>query len=111
YYRDEKAPDLGKMQAEHDAMVAALRREGTAVISVDGAPTDPKAMYTRDTAIAVSGGAIICRMGPVGAKPGHGRRGEEAYITRRLAEIGMAILPTHHTTGTFAWGSFCSFHA
>ena len=39
YYRDEKAPDLGKMQAEHDAMVAALRTEGTEVVSVDGAST------------------------------------------------------------------------
>ena len=55
YYRDEKAPDLVKMQAEHDAMVAALEREGTEVVSVDGAPTDPKAMYTRDNAIAVAG--------------------------------------------------------
>ena len=101
YYRDEKAPDLGKMQAEHDAMVAALRREGTEIITVDGAATDPKAMYTRDNAIAVSGGAIICRMGPVGAKPGQGRRGEEAYVTRKLAEIGMPILRTIHATGLF----------
>ena len=107
YYRDDKAPDLGKMQAEHDAMVAALRREGTEVVSVDGAATDPKAMYTRDNAIAVSGGAIICRMGPVGAKPGQGRRGEEAYVTRKLAEIGMPILRTIHATGLFEGGSFC----
>ena len=38
-------------------MVAALNAEGAEVISVGGAPTDPKAMYTRDNAIAVSGGA------------------------------------------------------
>lgn len=107
YYRDDKAPDLAKMQAEHDAMVAALRREGAEVVSVDGAPTDPKAMYTRDNAIAVSGGAIICRMGPVGARPGQGRRGEEAYVTRKLAEIGMPILRTIHGTGLFEGGSFC----
>ena len=107
YYRDEKAPDLGKMQAEHDAMVAALRADGTEVVSVGGALTDPKAMYTRDNAIAVAGGAIICRMGPVGARPGQGRRGEEAFVTRKLAEIGMPILRTIHGTGLFEGGSFC----
>jgi N-dimethylarginine dimethylaminohydrolase len=46
-------------------------------------------------------------MGPVGAKPGQGRRGEEAYVTRKLAEIGMPILRTIHATGLFEGGSFC----
>jgi N-dimethylarginine dimethylaminohydrolase len=107
YYRDDRAPDLARMQAEHDALVAALEREGAVVVSVDGAPTDPKAMYTRDNVIAVAGGAIVCRMGPVGARPGQGRRGEEAYVTRRLAALGMPILRTIHGTGLFEGGSFC----
>src|SRR5581483_11345439 len=107
YYRDRRAPDLARMQREHDAMVAALQREGVEVIPVEGAPTDPKAMYTRDNAIAVRGGAIICRMGPVGSRPGTGRRGEEAYVARRLASLGMPILRTIHGTGLFEGGSFC----
>jgi N-dimethylarginine dimethylaminohydrolase len=107
YYRDSRAPDLEKMQREHDALVEALRREDVEVVHVDGAPTDPKAMYTRDNGIAVRGGAIICRMGPVGARPGTGRRGEEAYVARRLAALGMPILRTIHGTGLFEGGSFC----
>ncbi len=106
YWRSDRAPDLGKMQAEHDAMVAALRREGVEVESVAGAPTDPKAMYTRDNAVVVRGGAIVCRMGPVGARPGTGRRGEEAYVTRTLASLGMPILRTIHGSGLFEGGSF-----
>ena len=46
-------------------------------------------------AIAVSGGAIICRMGPVGAKPGQGRRGEEAYVTRRARRDRHAHPPDY----------------
>src|SRR5262249_57774511 len=107
YYRDEKALDRRKRRGDHQARTAALRADGTGVVPVGGAPADPKAMYTRDNAIAVAGGAIICRMGPVGARPGQGRRGEEAFVTRKLAEIGMPILRTIHGTGLFEGGSFC----
>jgi N-dimethylarginine dimethylaminohydrolase len=106
YWRGDRAPDLAKMRHEHDAMVAALRREGVEIVHVDGAPTDPKAMYTRDNAVAVPGGIIICRMGPVGARPGTGRRGEEAYVTRTLSGLGMPILRTIHGSGLFEGGSF-----
>ena len=107
YYRHDKAPDIARMQGEHDQMVAALRNAGAEVVYVEGAPTDPKAMYTRDNVVAVSGGAVVCRMGPMGAKPGQGRRGEEAYVTRKVAELGMPILRTIHGSGLFEGGSFC----
>ena len=55
-------------------------------------------MFTRDNGIAIRGGAIIARMGPVGHEPGTGRRGEEAY--------GMPILRTIHGHGLFEGGSF-----
>lgn len=106
YWRGDRAPDLAKMQAEHDRMTAALRAEGVEVVSVDASPTDPKAMFTRDTGVVVQGGAIICRMGPVGARPGTGRRGEEAYVARVLAGLGMPILRTIHGAGLFEGGSF-----
>jgi len=106
YWRGDRAPDLAKMQQEHDAMVAALRREGVEVVHVDGAPTDPKAMYTRDNGVVVRGGIIICRMGPVGARRGTGRRGEEAYVARTVAGLGMPILRTIHGSGLFEGGSF-----
>ncbi|PYM60328.1 MAG: amidinotransferase [Candidatus Rokuibacteriota bacterium] len=106
YWRGDRAPDLPKMQAEHDALVAALQREGVEVVHVDGAPTDPKAMFTRDTGVVLQGGVVICRMGPVGRAPGTGRRGEEAFVTRRLAALGMPILRTIHGSGLFEGGSF-----
>src|SRR2546428_514031 len=105
YYRHDKAPDIARMQGEHDQMVAALRNAGAEVVYVEGALTDPKAMYTRDNVIAVSGGAVICRMGPMGAKPGQGRRGEEAYVTRKVAELGMPILRTIHGSGLSKGGA------
>jgi N-dimethylarginine dimethylaminohydrolase len=106
YFRDKNPPDIGKMQAEHDQMTAALRTDGVEVVNVGGASRDPKAIFTRDNGIAVRGGAIISRMGPVGKDPGTGRRGEEAYVMRKLVEIGMPILRTIHGTGLFEGGSF-----
>jgi len=94
------------MQQEHDALVAALSREGAEVVHVAGSPTDPKAMFTRDNGVIVPGGAIICRMGPVGSRPGMGRRGEEAHVSRVVAGLGMPILRTIHGSGLFEGGSF-----
>jgi N-dimethylarginine dimethylaminohydrolase len=106
YWRGDKPPDLPRMQAEHDALADALRREGVEVVYVDGPPGNPSAMYTRDTAVSVPGGAIIARMGTVGRVRGEGRRGEEAHVTRTLAALGMPILRTIHGTGLFEGGSF-----
>src|SRR5207247_1875189 len=60
----------------------------------------------RDTGVVLQGGVVICRMGPVGRAPGTGRRGEEAFVTRRLAALGMPILRTIHGSGLFEGGSF-----
>ena len=106
YWRDKEPPDLEKMQQEHDRMVEALRREGVEVVNVECSPRNPKAMFTRDNGIAVQGGLIIGRMGPVGKTPGTGRRGEEAFVTRKVVEFGMPILHTIHGAGLFEGGSF-----
>ena len=106
YWRGDRAPDVALMQKEHDALVDALRREGAEAVSVPGSLHDPKAMFTRDNGVIVSGGAILCRMGPVGARPGMGRRGEEAHVARVIAGLGMPILRTIHGRGLFEGGSF-----
>ncbi|MEX2426358.1 MAG: amidinotransferase, partial [Thermomicrobiaceae bacterium] len=93
-WRDQTGPNLELMQEQHDGLVEVLTREGVEVVRVDGSPTDPKAIFTRDQAISVKGGAIICRMGPVGTQHGYGRRGEEAYVSRTIAALGMPILHT-----------------
>lgn len=107
YWRDERGPDIALMQRQHDALRAALEAEGVQIVDVGGSVGDVKAVFTRDQAIAVDGGAIICRMGPVGVERGYGRRGEESYITQVIAGLGMPILRTIHGTGLVEGGSFC----
>ena len=107
YWRDERGPDIALMQRQHDALRAALEAEGVQIVDVGGSMGDVKAVFTRDQAIAVDGGAIICRMGPVGVERGYGRRGEESYITQVIAGLGMPILRTIHGTGLVEGGSFC----
>ncbi len=95
------------MQSEHDAMTNALQAEGVEVVYLDTcSPKDPKAMFVRDNGIVVNGGIVITRMGPVGKDIGTGRRGEEAFVTRKLGELGMPILRTIHGIGLFEGGSF-----
>lgn len=107
YWRDRKGPDIAAIKAQHAGLVSALEAEGVELAFVGGAPTDPKAIFTRDQAIAVHGGAVICRMGPVGEGRGYGRRGEEAFITKVIADLGMPIIHTIHGSGLLEGGSFC----
>ncbi|HET9014804.1 MAG TPA: arginine deiminase family protein [Thermomicrobiaceae bacterium] len=107
YWRDRVGPDLGRLRRQHAALVAALQEEDIEVVTLNCPPGDPKAVFTRDQAIAVKGGAVVCRMGPVGREPGYGRRGEEAHVTRLVAGLGMPILHTIHGAGLLEGGSFC----
>jgi N-dimethylarginine dimethylaminohydrolase len=107
YWRDETGPDIALMQRQHDTLRAALEAEGVETVDVGGSDGDVKAVFTRDQAIAVDGGAIICRMGPVGVDAGYGRRGEESFITKVIANLGMPILRTINGTGLLEGGSFC----
>ncbi len=103
YWRGDTPPDLPAMQAQHDALVAALEAEGVEIVRIDRAePGKMKTCYTRDVVIGVDGGAIVTRMGPPI------RRGEERAATRTLAAIGCPILRTLSGTaiaegGSFAW--------
>ena len=107
YFRSDQGPNLPGMQAEHDALVKIMEDNGAEVVYVDGGARDPNSMFTRDMGLVVNGGIIISRMGPVGKPYGTGRRGEEAYITKKVAEIGMPILHTIHGEGLMEGGSFC----
>jgi N-dimethylarginine dimethylaminohydrolase len=101
YWRGDTIPDLKAMQAQHDDLVRVLREEGVEVVFLDEcAPGRMKSCYTRDSVIAVNGGAIVTRMGPPV------RRGEELPVTRTLAKLGMPILRTIHGTGILEGGSF-----
>ena len=101
YFQSETPPDVPAMQAEHDALVAALKAAGIEVFYAEGVEGGRlKSCYTRDPLIMVKGGAIVCRMGA------RIRRGEELATTRTLAKIGIPILRTISGTGVMEGGSF-----
>ena len=106
YFQSNRLPPVASMQAQHDAMVAALMAAGVEVHHVDGVDnTRLKSCYTRDPLIMVNGGAIICRMGT------RIRRGEELAITRTLARLGIPILRTLSGTALMEGGSFAWINA
>ena len=101
FWRGDSIPDLTAQQAQHDGFVAALREEGVEVVLIDKcAPGKMKSVYTRDSLIAIDGGAIVTRLGPPV------RRGEELPVTRTLGKLGMPILRTICGTGLLEGGSF-----
>lgn len=101
YWRGDTGPDLAAMQAQHDSYVATLRGEGVEVVYLDSiAPGRMKSCFTRDSLIAVKGGAIVTRMGP------RIRRGEERPVTQTLARMGCPILRTISGSGVAEGGSF-----
>ena len=101
YWRGDVIPSLEEQQAQHDALTTALRNEDVEVVLLERcAPGRHKSIYTRDSCIAVKGGAIVTRLGPIV------RRGEEAPVTETLASIGMPILRTIHGSGVMEGGSF-----
>jgi N-dimethylarginine dimethylaminohydrolase len=101
YWNGRDRPNLAKVQAQHDGMVKALETEGVEVVHLEQPqPNMTKSVFTRDPAIIVKGGAVICRMGV------SYRRGEELPFTRTLANLGMPILHTIHGTGLMEGGSF-----
>ncbi len=103
YFQSDTVPDWDEFRAQHDGLVRTLRREGVEVVFLDRIEADGiKSMYTRDSSVAIKGGAIVMRLARTI------RRGEEAHVTRTLANLGMPILRTLHGTamaegGSFAW--------
>ena len=101
YWRGREVPALTTLQAEHDRLVSTLRAEGVEVVFLDRcAPGRMKSCYTRDSVIALDGGAVVTRMGPPI------RRGEEGPVTQTLARLGMPILRTIHGAAIMEGGSF-----
>lgn len=103
YFQSDTVPDWDEFRAQHDGLVQVLRDEGVEVVFLDSVEPDGiKSVYTRDSAFAVPGGAVVTRLAR------NIRRGEEAHVTRTLARLGMPILRTLHGTalaegGSFAW--------
>jgi arginine deiminase len=90
-------PDSGRSQAQHDGLAAAYRAAGVAVEYVDppaGAAT-PNLMFVADLLFMTPEGAVLAR--PASAS----RAGEERWVQRRLAELGVPIVRAVGGMATF----------
>ena len=88
--------DLGRMQAQHDALAQAYRDAGVTVhyVEPEDAPP-PNLMFVADLFFMTPEGAILAR------PASRVRAGEERFIARRLAALGAPILRSVHGHATF----------
>jgi N-dimethylarginine dimethylaminohydrolase len=88
--------DPERAAAEHDALAKAYGAEGILVHFVEpaGVPT-PNLMFCADLFIMTPEGAIVGR--PASTV----RAGEERWVARRLADLGIPIVRTVRGDGTF----------
>jgi arginine deiminase len=90
------ALDLGRAQAQHDAMAQAYREADVTVHYVEPPTTSsPNLMFVADLLFLTPEGAILGR--PASTV----RAGEERWIAQRLAQLGIPILRSVRGKGTF----------
>jgi arginine deiminase len=89
-------PDAARAAAQHDGLTAAYRAEGVAVAFVEPAlQPPPNQMFVADLMFMTPEGAIV------GRPASNVRAGEERWVARRLADLGIPILRGIGGTGTF----------
>lgn len=93
-------PDAAAAAREHDALADAYRAAGVDVAYVeppekDGLAPPPNLMFVADLLFMTPAGAILAR--PASTV----RAGEERWVARRLADLGIPILRSVSGTGTF----------
>jgi arginine deiminase len=88
--------DAGQVRQEHDSLAQAYRDAGVAVhyVEPDVTPT-PNQMFVADLMFMTPEGAILGR--PASTV----RAGEERWVARRLAALGIPILRSVRGRGTF----------
>jgi len=95
-------PDPEAMAAQHDAMARAYRDAGVAVHYVDPPePPPPNQIFCADLMFMTPEGVIL------GRPASRVRAGEERWLARRLADLGVPILRTVGGTGTFEGADAC----
>jgi len=91
-----EAPDPGLAQVQHDALAQTYRAVGVAVHYVDPpTPPPPNQLFAADLMAMTPEGAILGRP----ASPA--RAGEERWVARALADLGIPILRSVGGRGTF----------
>ncbi len=90
------APDLALARQQHHAIAQAYRTAGVTVHSVNPSETPPpNQIFCADLFLMTPEGAILAR--PASTV----RAGEERWIARRLAELGIPIVRTLSGEATF----------
>jgi arginine deiminase len=88
--------DAERATRQHDALADAYRAAGVEVSYVDPAVVPrPNQMFVADLVLMTPAGAIVAR--PASTV----RAGEERWVARRLADLGVPILRTVGGAGTF----------
>ena len=88
--------DIELMRMQHDAVADVYRQNGVAVYYVEEQREDrPNAVFCRDLVFMTPEGAILTRPGMAA------RRGEERYVAKALADVGVPIIKTVSGDGMF----------
>jgi N-dimethylarginine dimethylaminohydrolase len=88
--------DANAVRRQHDGITQALREHGITVHYVNPADTPPpNQLFVADLMFMTPEGAILGR--PASTV----RAGEERFVARRLADLGIPILQTVRGNGTF----------
>ncbi|MFW9799955.1 MAG: dimethylarginine dimethylaminohydrolase family protein [Candidatus Thorarchaeota archaeon] len=91
-----EVPDYNLVCEQHDALADAYRDGGVSVFYVEPPETPPpNLMFMADLLFMTPEGAILSR--PASTV----RAGEERFVARRLAELGIPILLSVRGTGVF----------
>ena len=80
------APDLDKLEREHEAFRGLLAETGAELVEARGEPGNLDSLYVYDPALIVPGGAILLRPGK------EGRLGEPEALRPGLEAAGLPIL-------------------
>ena len=91
---------IEEMREQWDGLISVLEAHDVDIVRMQSVTGGRFSHYTRDSAIAVKGGAIICRLRP------YTRRGEEVWATKTIATLGMPIIRTITGRGMLEGGSF-----
>ena len=88
--------DISLAQAQHDKIAQAYRDAGIPVHYVEpGENPSPNQMFVADLMFMTPEGAIVARLASTV------RAGEERWVARRLAELGIPIIRSVRGKGTF----------
>ncbi|MES2915783.1 MAG: arginine deiminase family protein [Pseudomonadota bacterium] len=83
---DTGTPDLARMQAHHDAYIAALKATGATVIDLPPLDAFPDSVFVEDTALCLPQGAVILRPGAPS------RLGEAAEMAPHLRALYRRVV-------------------